>query len=79
VAWKYDCEVRLSAILLGWFILGETLSSSHFVGMDLITLGLLTIDGGLFCLFKTHCCPVNQKAVIPGLTEASDRRYPVNC
>jgi len=33
----------------------------------------------LLLKIKNHCCPVNQKAVIPGLTEASDRRYPVNC
>ena len=46
--------VPVSAILLGWFILDETLSANHFVGMALITLGLLAIDGRLFGLFKTN-------------------------
>lgn len=46
--------VPVSAILLGWFILDETLSSNHFVGMALIALGLLAIDGRLFGLFKTN-------------------------
>ena len=45
--------VPVSAILLGWFILGETLSPNHFVGMSLITLGLLAIDGRLLRSFNT--------------------------
>ncbi len=40
--------VPISAILLGWLILGETLSVNHFIGMALITFGLLAIDGRLW-------------------------------
>jgi drug/metabolite transporter (DMT)-like permease len=46
--------VPVSAILLGWLILGEVLSHNHFVGMGLITLGLLAIDGRLIRLFKSE-------------------------
>jgi drug/metabolite transporter (DMT)-like permease len=34
-----------SAILLGWLFLGERLAAHHYVGMALIALGLLAIDG----------------------------------
>lgn len=37
--------VPVSAILLGWLILGETLLINHLTGMAIITLGLLAIDG----------------------------------
>jgi len=40
--------VPVSAILLGWLILGEILSLNHLFGMGLITLGLLAIDGRLW-------------------------------
>ena len=40
--------VPVSAILLGWMVLGEILVLQHFVGMGLIGLGLVTIDGRLF-------------------------------
>lgn len=40
--------VPVSAILLGWMVLGEILVFQHFVGMGLIGLGLVTIDGRLF-------------------------------
>jgi len=40
--------VPVSAILLGWMALGEILVFQHFVGMGLIGLGLVTIDGRLF-------------------------------
>jgi len=39
--------VPVSAILLGWMVLGESLSINHFVGMGLISFGLLAIDGRL--------------------------------
>ena len=37
--------VPVSAIFLGWLILKETLSMNHMIGMSLIALGLLAIDG----------------------------------
>lgn len=40
--------VPVSAILLGWVILGERLEAIHFVGMALIGLGLCAIDGRLW-------------------------------
>ncbi len=39
--------VPVSAIFLGWLILDETLSFNHMLGMLLIALGLLAIDGRL--------------------------------
>ena len=40
--------IPVSAILLGYLFLGERLASNHLVGMGLIALGLLSIDGRLF-------------------------------
>ncbi|ODS54850.1 MAG: ABC transporter permease [Agrobacterium sp. SCN 61-19] len=40
--------IPVSAILLGYLFLGERLASNHFVGMSLIALGLLSIDGRLY-------------------------------
>lgn len=40
--------VPVSAILLGWLILDETLATNHLAGMALITAGLLAIDGRLW-------------------------------
>jgi len=37
--------IPVNALLLGSFILGETLASQHFMGMGLIGLGLAAIDG----------------------------------
>ena len=37
--------VPVSAIFLGWLILNETLELNHIIGMSLIALGLLAIDG----------------------------------
>lgn len=37
--------IPVSAILLGWMVLGERLESHHFIGMTLIAVGLITIDG----------------------------------
>ena len=39
--------VPVSAILLGWLILGEKLEIKHFVGMAMIAVGLAAIDGRL--------------------------------
>ncbi|MGB0843720.1 MAG: DMT family transporter [Alphaproteobacteria bacterium] len=39
--------VPVSAILLGTFILGEQLATKHFIGMGIIGLGLLAVDGRL--------------------------------
>lgn len=40
--------IPISAIAFGAMFLGELLSTNHFVGMGLIGLGLLLIDGRLF-------------------------------
>jgi drug/metabolite transporter (DMT)-like permease len=40
--------VPVSAIIFGWLILGETLLTNHLIGMAIITLGLLAIDGRLW-------------------------------
>ncbi len=40
--------IPVSAILLGTFVLGEQLSSSVFMGMTLIFIGLMAIDGRIF-------------------------------
>jgi drug/metabolite transporter (DMT)-like permease len=39
--------IPVSAILLGWLFLGETLALRHLGGMALIGLGLVAIDGRL--------------------------------
>ncbi|MFD1109655.1 DMT family transporter [Pseudoroseomonas ludipueritiae] len=39
--------VPVSAILLGWLVLGETLQHRHFGGLALIGLGLACLDGRL--------------------------------
>ncbi len=39
--------VPVSAVLLGWLVLGESLELEHFAGMALIALGLVSIDGRL--------------------------------
>lgn len=44
--------IPVSAILLGSLVLGERLSASHFLGMALIALGLLSIDGRIFAMLK---------------------------
>ena len=40
--------IPVSAILLGWLVLGEVLLPRHLPGMGLIALGLACIDGRLF-------------------------------
>ena len=44
--------IPVSAILLGSLILGERLSANHVLGMALIGLGLLSIDGRVFAMFR---------------------------
>ncbi|WNJ89291.1 DMT family transporter [Bosea sp. 685] len=46
--------IPVSAILLGSLILGERLATSHFAGMALIALGLLSIDGRMWRLVRTR-------------------------
>jgi drug/metabolite transporter (DMT)-like permease len=38
----------VSALLIGWLVLDETLGLAHFLGMASIFLGLLLVDGRLF-------------------------------
>ena len=42
----------VTAILLGVFVLHETLEPRHIAGMALIAIGLLAIDGRLLRLFR---------------------------
>ncbi len=42
--------IPVSAIILGIMVLGETLLPKHFLGMIVISLGLIVIDGRLFTL-----------------------------
>ena len=44
--------VPVSAILLGTVILGEQLELKHMIGMGMISIGLLSIDGRLFQLIR---------------------------
>jgi drug/metabolite transporter (DMT)-like permease len=44
--------IPVSAILLGTIILGETLEALHFIGMGLISLSLLVIDGRILNRFR---------------------------
>jgi drug/metabolite transporter (DMT)-like permease len=44
--------IPVSAILLGWFALGERLDPRHFLGMALIGAGLAAIDGRLITLAR---------------------------
>jgi len=46
--------IPISAILLGVTILGETFTALQALGMGLIGLGLLVIDGRIFQRFKTN-------------------------
>lgn len=52
--------IPVSAILLGTAVLGEQLSSSVFLGMALIFLGLMAIDGRVFKIFKSNKLPVKS-------------------
>jgi drug/metabolite transporter (DMT)-like permease len=44
--------VPVSAILLGVFLLGETLQTAHLIGMALIFVGLALRDGKILALFR---------------------------
>ena len=44
--------VPASAILLGVIFLGETLKIQEYLGMAIIALGLIVIDGRLFARYK---------------------------
>jgi drug/metabolite transporter (DMT)-like permease len=44
--------VPVSAIILGALVLGERLHANHFLGMALIGVGLLCIDGRAFAVFR---------------------------
>lgn len=46
--------VPISAILLGWLFLNESLEMIHFLGMALIALGLSAIDGRLWRRLSQH-------------------------
>jgi len=45
--------IPVSAIILGYVFLGERLSTQHFIGMGLIGLGLVVIDGRAWRFIKS--------------------------
>ncbi len=53
--------IPVSAILLGSFVLGETLELIHYIGMILIGFGLASIDGRLWSLLSTHTSNLAKK------------------
>ena len=48
----------VGAVLLGMAMLGERIHAREFVGMVLIGLGLVTIDGRLLALFRPRLLPL---------------------
>jgi len=48
--------VPVSAILLGTAILGEQLELKHMIGMGMISIGLLSIDGRVFLSLRDRFC-----------------------
>lgn len=48
--------IPVSAILLGTILLGEQLELKHMIGMGLISIGLLSIDGRVFLLIRERFC-----------------------
>ena len=57
--------VPVSAIVFGSLILGEVLDITHFAGMALIGLGLISIDGRLFVRFQSivPCVDAHARAM----------------
>jgi hypothetical protein len=54
--------IPLSAILLGVMVLGEQLGWNAFVGMGLIFMGLITIDGRLLKRLKNPAASYGERA-----------------
>lgn len=52
--------IPVSAILLGFFFLGETLESRHFIGMGFIACGLIVLDGRLPKLLRVRAISENS-------------------
>lgn len=50
--------IPVSAILLGWLMLGEQLEAKHLAGMGMIAVGLAAIDGRVFKLLKPRPAPL---------------------
>jgi drug/metabolite transporter (DMT)-like permease len=46
--------IPVSAIMLGYLVLGERLEMKHFLGMVMITAGLAVMDGRVFQVFGTR-------------------------
>jgi drug/metabolite transporter (DMT)-like permease len=54
--------IPVSAILLGIFVLGETIQLKHFIGMALIGLGLAAIDGRIWRAIRATLAPPRTHA-----------------
>lgn len=54
--------IPVSAILLGWGLLGEKLGAHQLAGMGVITLGLLCVDGRVFGRRSTPLAPAPTSA-----------------
>ena len=50
----------ISALLLGFFVLHESLEPIHFVGIAVIFVGLIAIDGRLLKLFRPAAAPAGS-------------------
>jgi len=48
--------IPVSAVLLGTAVLGEQLELKHMIGLGLISIGLLSIDGRAFRKFRDRLC-----------------------
>lgn len=48
--------IPVSAIFLGTIVLGEQLELKHMIGMGLVSIGLLAIDGRVFLLIREGFC-----------------------
>lgn len=58
--------IPVSAILLGWLLLGEALQPRHFAGMALIGCGLAFIDGRLPLWLRRRQLSRSQTSISPG-------------
>ncbi|HEY9058621.1 MAG TPA: DMT family transporter [Aurantimonas sp.] len=66
--------IPVSAILLGWLVLGERLAPRHFLGMGLIGVGLAAIDGRLLRLVRWGPRSARRRGEDAGTAEATVHR-----
>lgn len=59
--------IPVSAILLGVLVLGERLQPRHWLGMALVSLGLIAVDGRLWSALRTLAWPARRGSGSPML------------